>query len=75
MEPRILFTQPVESSNVVSVAFASVDDVRGILVTFKGERQYFYPGQAKLFDEFLASESKGEFVNEKLIPLKGKKIQ
>lgn len=75
MEPRIILTEPVESSNVTEVAFASVDDVRGILVTFKGNRQYFYPGQAKLFDEFMRAESKGEFVNERLIPLKGKKIR
>lgn len=57
--------KPVESSNIASVGFCP--DRKCIEVEFKSGAVYEYPAcDQALFDDFMAAESKGKFLNAHL---------
>jgi hypothetical protein len=64
---------PVESSNIASVGFCP--DRKCIEICFKNGSVYEYVDcDQKLFDDLIASESKGKFVNSNLKTGKFKKL-
>jgi KTSC domain-containing protein len=65
--------KPVESSNIKSVGFCP--DKKCIEVCFNNGSVYSYPDcDQKLYDDLMASESKGKFVNAHLKNRKFTKI-
>lgn len=64
---------PVESSNIASVGFCP--DRKCVEVCFKNGSVYEYADcDQKLFDDLMASESKGKFVNAHLKQRECKKL-
>jgi hypothetical protein len=65
--------KPVTSSNVASVGFCP--DRKCIEVEYRNGAIYEYEGcDQKLFDDLMASESKGKFVNAHIKSRKFKKL-
>jgi hypothetical protein len=63
----------VESSNIASVGFCP--NRKCVEVEFKNGAVYEYPDcDQKLYDDLMASESKGKFVNSHLKSRKFKKL-
>lgn len=64
----------VESSNIKSVGHCASCD--GVYIQFANDALYHYPKAGKaLFDEMMASESKGQFFHTKMKKLPAKRLK